>query len=90
MTTTGVGSQPGPAQSAGTHAAPAQPGFAPAPSSNPNQRLVIQETGEVGVFVYTVLDWTTGQVVTQLPCETVLNLARQPEYAAGQIVSTTA
>ena len=72
------------------HPAPAQPGGAPAPSSNPNQRLEIQETGEVGVFVYTVVDRTTGQVLTQLPCATVLNLARHPDYAAGKVVSTTA
>jgi hypothetical protein len=69
---------------------PAQPAPAAAPASNPNQRLVIQETGEVGVFVYTVIDRTTGQVLTQLPCETILDLARQPDYAAGAVVSTTA
>jgi hypothetical protein len=71
--------------------APAQPAPAPArTSASPDQRLVIQETGELGVFVYTILDRTSGRVITQLPCETVLDLARHPDYAAGQVVSTTA
>jgi hypothetical protein len=73
-----------------TAAASAQTQSTPSAPSNPNQRLVIQETGEVGVFIYTVIDRTTGQVITQLPCETVVDMARHPDYAAGRIVSTTA
>jgi uncharacterized FlaG/YvyC family protein len=51
---------------------------------------LIQESGEVGVYVYTILDRTTGQVLSQLPCKVVLSLAQQDDYAAGKVISTSA
>lgn len=44
----------------------------------------------MGVFVYTILDRTTGQVLSQLPCKVVVSLAQQNDYAAGTVISTSA
>jgi hypothetical protein len=62
----------------------------PEAASNSNQRLMIQESGEVGVFVYTILDRTTGQVINQIPFKAAVDLANHPDYAAGTVISTTA
>jgi beta-lactamase class A len=71
--------------------APAAPTQSPATAATPeaNQRLVIQESGEVGVFVYTILDRATGRVIVQLPRESVAEMARLSTYAAGQVITTT-
>jgi uncharacterized FlaG/YvyC family protein len=52
------------------------------------QRLVIREGIEQGVFVYTVLDRVSGKVMVQLPREEVAQLASRPDYTAGQVVDT--
>ncbi len=63
---------------------------APDAASNANQRLMIQESGELGVFVYTILDRTTGQVINQIPFKAAVDMANHPDYAAGKVISTTA
>jgi uncharacterized FlaG/YvyC family protein len=51
---------------------------------------MIQESGELGVFVYTILDRTTGQVINQIPFKAAVDMANHPDYAAGKVISTTA
>jgi hypothetical protein len=53
-----------------------------------DQRLVIREGVERGVFVYTVLDRASGKVMVQLPREEAAQLANRPDYTAGQVVDT--
>ena len=52
------------------------------------QRLVIREGVEQGLFIYTVLDRASGRVMVQLPREEVAQLANRPDYTAGQVVDT--
>jgi hypothetical protein len=68
------------------------PQAAPFPTATPelSQRLLIQESEELGVFIYTVIDRSTGQVVTQIPRESLSEIARQSDYSAGQVIITTA
>ena len=40
---------------------------APAPGSD--RRILIEESGEPGAFVYTVIDRRTGRIVAELPRE---------------------
>ncbi len=61
-----------------------------APEPQSNQRLEIQETEQVGVFVYTVIDRDTGRVLTQIPRETVAQLAQERTYSTGRVIKTTA
>lgn len=70
-------------------AAPARLALTSAGPFDPNQRLIIQESGDDGAFVYTIVDRTTGQVVTQLACETVLDM-RQPDGFVPSVVAATA
>jgi hypothetical protein len=58
------------------------------PASDADQRLVIREGTEDGLFVYTILDRASGQVMAQIPREEVANLAARPDYQAGQVVNT--
>jgi hypothetical protein len=76
--------------SAPSQAAPAAKTAAPAAPPTPDQRLLIQETGQVGVFVYTVIDRSSGTVVAQIPYKQVVDLGGQGDYALGQIISTQA
>ncbi|HUO23150.1 MAG TPA: hypothetical protein VMU59_11595 [Caulobacteraceae bacterium] len=68
------------------------PKTSPAPAANPtpDQRLLIQETGELGVLVYTVVDRASGTVINQIPYKQVEELGAQDKYASGQVISTTA
>ncbi len=52
------------------------------------QRLVIREGLEQGVFIYTVLDRASGKVMVQLQREEATQLASRPDYTAGQVVDT--
>lgn len=61
-------------------AAPA--GRAPTGRSDANHRLVIEESGEAGFFVYRVVDRSTGQVVTELPCETAPDVKSRPDIGS--------
>jgi hypothetical protein len=77
------------ASAVGPTSPPATATNAPAHATDANQRLVIQESGELGVFVYTILDRTTGRVIVQIPRESVAEMARLSTYAAGQVITTT-
>lgn len=59
-----------------------------AESEAADQRLVIREGVEQGVFIYTVLDRVSGKVMVQLPREEAAQLANRPDYTAGQVVDT--
>jgi flagellar protein FlaG len=54
------------------------------------QRLVIQAGAQTGVFVYTILDRLTGQILVQIPREEVIKLANRPDYSAGTVIDTKA
>lgn len=84
-------SAPGPAATTPTPpAAAASPSSASgsAPSNESSQRLVISEGAQTGVYVYTILDRTTGQVLVQIPREEVVRISSRPGYAAGQVINT--
>lgn len=53
-------------------------------------RLVIEQDGTTGGFVYKTLNRATGEVVSQFPREEVLRLKDRPGYAAGQLIQTKA
>lgn len=53
-------------------------------------RLVIEEDRTSGTYVYKTINRLTGEVVSQLPREDVLKLRDRLEYAAGQVVKTSA
>jgi flagellar protein FlaG len=57
-------------------------------SSDSQQRLVISEVEATGVYVYTILDRATGEVMMQIPREEVVRIAARPDYTAGQVVDT--
>ena len=61
---------------------------APAPAADPGRRLVIEETDEG--LVYTVIDRATGAVVARTSRKEVAEMGRQPDYAAGALIRTTA
>lgn len=52
-------------------------------------RLVIEEIG-AGRFVYKTIDRQTGEVVSQLPREDLVKLARGDDYQKGLIVNARA
>jgi flagellar protein FlaG len=51
-------------------------------------RLVIEEDKATGAFVYKTLDRRTGEVVQQLPRESVLKAMASDTYNPGQVVDT--
>ncbi|MDB5460963.1 MAG: hypothetical protein JWO72_2704 [Caulobacteraceae bacterium] len=57
-------------------------------SGDSEQRLVIKEGAQTGVFIYTILDRATGAVLVQIPREEVVKIAGRPDYSAGQVVDT--
>ncbi len=54
-------------------------------AARPDLRLIIEESGEAGRYIYTLLDRRTGKIVSQLPREHVLKLKDQSDYAAGAV-----
>jgi flagellar protein FlaG len=62
------------------------------PSENPEaqapNRLVITQGNKTGVYIYTILDRATGQVLVQIPREEVLRIAARPDYSAGSVLDT--
>ena len=58
------------------------------PAADADQRLVIREGTADGLFVYTILDRASGQVMLQIPREDVEKFAARPDYEAGQVVDT--
>ena len=51
-------------------------------------RLAIEQ-GPKG-YVYKVLDRVTGEVIRQLPHDSVVELADDPNYDAGRVINTSA
>jgi len=78
--------------------APAENAKAPASSSDatrekpperpPATRLMIEDVG--GVFVYTVLDRVSGQVIARIPRDSVEKLSETDGYEAGAMIDTQA
>jgi flagellar protein FlaG len=58
------------------------------PAADADQRLVIREGTEGGLFVYTIVDRASGQVMMQIPREDLDKFAARPDYEAGQVVDT--
>jgi flagellar protein FlaG len=58
------------------------------PAADADQRLVVREGTEDGLFVYTILDRASGQVMMQIPREDLAQLAARPDYEAGQVIDT--
>ncbi len=58
------------------------------PAIDADQRLVIREGTEDGLFVYTIIDRASGQVMAQIAREDVAKLAARPDYEAGQVLDT--
>lgn len=50
-------------------------------------RLVIEEVGNTGSFVYKTVDRRTGEVVMQLPREEVLRMKEADDYEAGAVIN---
>src|SRR4051812_25768169 len=48
-------------------------------------RLIIEEAGDTGQYVYTVVDRRTGKVVSRLPREDILRLREQADYSTGTV-----
>lgn len=73
-------------------AQPVQPvAEAPSPTvkgQNADLRLVIEEDEATGAFVYKTLDRRTGEVVQQLPRESVLRAMTSDDYNPGMVVDT--
>jgi hypothetical protein len=59
------------------------------PAVDADQRLAIREGTADGLFVYTILDRASGQVMAQITREDLAKSAARPDYEAGQVVDTT-
>ncbi|WP_374570051.1 flagellar protein FlaG [Phenylobacterium sp.] len=53
-------------------------------------RLVIEENGHTGTFVYKTIDRRTGEVVSQIPREEVLKMQHAEGYESGTVIKTQA
>ena len=53
-------------------------------------RLVIEEDSKSGSFVYKTLDRITGELLSQIPREEVLQMLSRTEYQAGDVVKARA
>jgi len=84
----GAEDRPSPQRQSGRQPSPRAEADAPLP--NPEHRLIIQEVGDTGTFVYTVIDRATGQVVHQTPREEVARMSERKDYAAGTLIKTRA
>jgi flagellar protein FlaG len=59
---------------------------APPPSAeHADLRLIIEESGEPGRYVYTIVDRRSGRIVSQMPRDDVLKLGEQKTYSAGAL-----
>jgi hypothetical protein len=57
---------------------------------DPEQRLVIQEDGDTGALVYTVIDRASGQVVAKTSREEVARMSERADYSAGSLIKAKA
>lgn len=55
-----------------------------------DMRLVIEEDKASNSYVYKTVNRLTGEVIQQLPRDTVLKLREQIDYEAGDVVRTKA
>ena len=62
----------------------------PVQSESSDLGLIIQEAGQSGHYIYTVVDRRTGKIVSQLPREELLRMRDQPNYAAGSVFDSKA
>jgi flagellar protein FlaG len=53
-------------------------------------RLVIEEAGEPGQFIYTIIDRRTGRVVSRRARDEVLRMREDDGYAAGTLFDSKA
>ena len=61
----------------------------PSPLAVPT-RLMIEEIGNTGRFIYKVLNPLTGEVIMQLPREQVVKLSEADDYMSGTMLDTQA
>ena len=66
---------------------PVKPAQAADSTGQADLRLIIEETGEAGHYVYVVMDQRTGKVISRLPRDEVLRLRDQAGYSAGSVFS---
>lgn len=68
-----------------------EPAAAREPSSEQaDLRLVIEESGQAGLFIYKTINRRTGEVILQLPREDILRLGDAEAYKAGAVIATKA
>jgi flagellar protein FlaG len=84
-----------PATSVAPVAASNDVAFKPSPAAQEAERsaryrLVIEEGPSAGTFVYKTLDRVTGEVVRQLPRESVVEMLKGDGYSAGAVIDTSA
>ena len=53
-------------------------------------RLVIEEDEDGGSYVYKTVDRRTGEVVLQLPRQSILDMRDDVQYVAGAVIRATA
>jgi flagellar protein FlaG len=58
----------------------------PPQAVNPDLRLIIEEDGGPGSYVYKTIDRRTGEVVNQFPREEILRIRHSADYKAGKVV----
>ena len=58
------------------------------PAADAEQRLVIREGTADGLFIYTILDPASGEVMMQIPREELEKFGARPDYEAGQVINT--
>lgn len=74
----------------------AQPAATPPPAEasttvNPaDLRLIIDEIGSPGNYLYTVVDQRTGKIISQLPQDQLVRLKEHPNYDPGAVFNGTA
>jgi flagellar protein FlaG len=64
---------------------PVRSADAPEGAESADLRLIIEEAGEPGHYVYTIVDRRTGKIVSQLPRDQILRLREEPDYSAGAV-----
>ena len=64
---------------------PITPVVAASSADQADLRLIIEEGGEAGHYVYIVMDQRTGKVISRLPRDEVLRLRDQSGYSAGAV-----
>ena len=74
---------------AGARKSAPAPVRAPEESLAPDLRLVIEDRGPDGGFVYKTIDRRTGEVVLQLPREEVVRMREAAGYEVGAVIDTS-